>query len=71
MLAVNPWKLQAWMGHTDLKTTQRYTHVAETHARPTPSAMVEAGAAISDPDRRVLAMLGARGTCVAPNALSA
>jgi integrase len=70
MLGVNPWRLQSWLGHTDLATTQRYTHVADAHARPTPGAMLEAAAAITDPDRRVLAMLGARGTVVAPNALT-
>ena len=50
----------------------RYTHVAETHARPTPAVMLAARAGIGDPDRQVLAMLGTRsqlpfrGTRVAP-----
>jgi hypothetical protein len=60
MLAVNAWKLQTWIGHTDLKTTMRYTHVAETHAWPTPAVMLAARGGIGDPDRQVLAMLGAR-----------
>ena len=50
----------------------RYTHVAETHARPTPDVIPAARAGIGAPDRQVLAMLGSqsrlpfRGTRVAP-----
>lgn len=65
MFGVNPWRLQAWMGHKRIDETMRYVHVAGAHAREVPLAIVAAGAGEADPDRRVLAMLGARGTGVA------
>jgi hypothetical protein len=51
---VNPWRLQAWMGHKRI--------VAESHRRDIPEGIVAAGSAEVDPDRRVLKMLGARGS---------
>jgi hypothetical protein len=36
-------------------------HVAEAHARELPDHIRDAGNGIADADRRVLAMLGARG----------
>lgn len=39
-----------------------HLHHAETHRRSIPPEVLAAGAAISDPDERVLAMLGARAT---------
>jgi integrase len=60
LLGVNGWLLMVWMGHRDLETTLQYTHVARAHQRPIPTAMLEAGARETDPDRRVLAMLSAR-----------
>lgn len=40
----------------------RYVHVAENHAREIPEHIQRAARGIDDPDRRVLAMLGARGS---------
>ena len=57
---VNPWRLQAWMGHQRIDETMLYVHVAEAHPRPIPPVLVEAGAGESDPDRRILAMMSAR-----------
>jgi len=42
----------------------RYVHHAETHRRPIPAEVLAAGAAITEPDERVLAMLGARASVV-------
>jgi hypothetical protein len=38
-----------------------YVHVAEAHPRQPPKHVQQAARRISDPDARVLAMLGARG----------
>jgi hypothetical protein len=40
--------------------TMRYVHHAETHRRAIPAEILAAGATMSDPDERVLAVLGAR-----------
>jgi integrase len=61
MFGVNPWRLQAWMGHKRIDETMLYVHVAEAHARELPDVLRTAAAIESDPDRRVIAMLGARG----------
>lgn len=58
---INPWRLMAWMGHKQIDQTMRYVHVAEGHARPLPEHVRAAADRETDPDRRVLAMLGARG----------
>jgi hypothetical protein len=42
-----------------------YVHVAEAHPRDLPEVVINAGNGIADPDRRVLAMLGSRGSHVA------
>ena len=42
-----------------------YVHVAENHRREVPEPILEAANSETDPDRRILAMLGARGA-VAP-----
>ena len=60
-LNVNPWRLMHWMGHKRIDETMRYVHVAESHMRPIPSELIEAGQGVADPDRRVLAMLSKRG----------
>lgn len=60
LLGVNPFRLQAWMGHARMEETLLYVHLAEAHARPLPPQMIEAAAGETDPDRRVLAMLSAR-----------
>jgi hypothetical protein len=62
LFGVNPWRLQSWMGHKRIDETMIYVHVAENHRREIPEPC-SAAAALSeaDPDRRVLAMLAARG----------
>ena len=65
MFGVNPWRLQAWMGHKRIDETMLYVHVAEGHRRELPIEVIDAGDRERDPDRRILAMLGARGKTVA------
>jgi hypothetical protein len=65
MFGVNPWRLQAWMGHKRIDETMLYVHVAEAHARELPDLVREASENERDPDRRIVAMLGARGKGVA------
>jgi integrase len=60
LCGVNPWRLQAWMGHKRIEETMRYVHVAGEHARPLTPQIITAGSRESDPDRRIVAMLGAR-----------
>jgi integrase len=60
LFGVNPWRLQTWLGHKRIDETMLYVHVAENHARELPEPVREAAHGESDPDRRVLAMLGAR-----------
>jgi integrase len=67
LLGVNPFKLQAWMGHAQMTETLRYVHVASAHGRPLPPAVVEAGSGEGDPDRRVLRMLSARAPTTSPS----
>jgi len=61
LFGVNPWRLQTWMGHKRIDETMIYVHVAEHHRREIPEPILEAAQRETDPDRRVLAMLGARG----------
>ena len=61
LFGVNPWRLQLWMGHKRIDETMRYVHLAEAHRRPLPEVIAQAGLAKTDPDRRILALLGARG----------
>src|SRR4029077_160900 len=68
LFGVNPWRLQAWMGHKRIDETMLYVHVAENHRRDIPEDIVTAGLGEIDPDRRVLRMLGARGSHVAAEA---
>ena len=58
---MNPWRLQAWLGHKRIDETMIYVHVAENHRRELPQAVIEASLGEPDPDRRVLKMLGASG----------
>jgi hypothetical protein len=53
------------MGHKRIDETMIYVHVAENHRREIPEPVVAGGNTEKDPDRRVLAMLGARGSHVA------
>ncbi len=65
LFGVNPWRLQTWMGHKRIDETMLYVHVAEAHARGLPEPVREAGLGEMDADRRILKMLGARGSHVA------
>ncbi len=67
LFGVNPWRLQTWMGHKRIDETMLYVHVAEAHARELPEIVRAAGEGIADADKRVIAMLGARGSHVAAN----
>ena len=53
------------MGHKRIDETMLYVHVAENHRRDIPADIVAAAAGELDPDRRVLRMLGTRGSHVA------
>jgi integrase len=65
LFGVNPWRLQAWMGHKRIDETMLYVHVAEAHHREMPEVIRQAAMGESDPDVRILKMLGARGSVVA------
>ena len=68
---VNPWRLQAWLGHSTITMTMRYVHHFEEHHRPIPDDILAAGRSVVDPDERVVAMLGARsGTIVRGNGVA-
>lgn len=66
-LAVNPWRLQRWMGHKRLEETELYVNLVQIHPRETPPLMLAARETERDPDRKILAMLSARGSLVAAN----
>jgi integrase len=66
----NPWRLQAWLGHSTITMTMRYVHHVEEHHRPIPDDILAAGNAMTDPDERVLAMLGARSFIVCGNSVA-
>jgi hypothetical protein len=66
---VNPWRLQAWLGHSTIAMTMRYVHHVEDHHRPIPAPVLAAGAPITDPDERVIAMLSARSALTRGNAV--
>jgi hypothetical protein len=55
------------MGHKRIDETMIYVHVAEHHRREIPECCSTAAASETDPDRRVLAILSARGANVAQN----
>jgi integrase len=65
LFGVNPWRLQAWLGHKRIDETMLYVHVAEAHPRELPEHVRDAASSETDPDRRILSMLGARGKTVA------
>jgi integrase len=68
LFGANPWVLMDWMGHKRIDETMLYVHFAGAHARPTPHEVLAAGVSEPDPNRRIIAMLSARGTSVAPEA---
>ena len=70
LFGVNPWRLQAWMGHKRIDETMIYVHVAEVHGRELPEEIQRDAVGVTDPDARVLAMLGARGKTVAKTAVA-
>jgi integrase-like protein len=47
---VNPWRLQAWLGHSTINMTMRYVNHVEEHHRPIPEEILAAGNAVIDPD---------------------
>jgi hypothetical protein len=51
-------------GTKRIDETVIYAHAAENHRREIPAAVSAAPAAEADPDRKVLAMLAARGSQV-------
>jgi hypothetical protein len=61
-VGVNPWRLQTWLGHKRIDETMLYVHVAEAHQRELPEEVRLAGVRELDPDKRIIAMLGARGS---------
>jgi integrase len=65
LFGVNPWRLQAWMGHKRIDETMLYVHVAEAHHRELPEVVRQAAMNETDPDTRILKMLAARGSHVA------
>lgn len=65
LCGVNPWSLMTWMGHKTITEILRYVHVAGALRRPLLPGMIAAAGSETDPDRRVLLMLGARGKSVA------
>lgn len=60
MFGINPWTLNAWLGHKAMEETMRYVHVAEHHHREIPELVRRAGGEEGDLTKRVLAMLGER-----------
>jgi integrase len=60
LLGLNPFRLQAYLGHRSMNETMLYVHVAEAHSRPMPPELLQAVEGETDPDRRVLVMLSAR-----------
>jgi hypothetical protein len=51
----------SWMGHKRIDETMIYVHVAEHHRREIPEASATGALSETDPNRRILAMLSARG----------
>ena len=48
----------------------RYVHHVEEHHRPIPEEIHSAGAAVLDPDQRVIAMLSARSGALRGNSMA-
>ena len=70
-LGANPWTLMTWMGHKRIDETMLYVNLAHAHARPIPREVLAAAGEETDPDRRILLMLGARGSLLAYGNLTA
>jgi integrase len=69
LFGVNPWSLHTWLGHKRIDETMLYVHVAQHHSRELPEHIRNAARGIDDPDRRVIAMLSARGSVVAATSI--
>lgn len=67
LLGMNPFRLQAWMGHARMEETLLYVHVAQAHPRPLPAHMAEAGLGEIDSELRALRILGARAAQIGTN----
>jgi hypothetical protein len=65
LFGVNPWRLQRWMGRKQIEETMLYVHVADNHRREIAEGILAAGAGETDPEARIITMLGARGSHVA------
>jgi hypothetical protein len=50
------------MGHKRIDETMLYVHVAEDHQRELPEVVRHAAIGETDPDTRILRMLGSRGS---------
>jgi hypothetical protein len=50
------------MGHKRIDETMLYVHVAQAHQREWPGVIRQAAMGESDPDARILKMLGAPGS---------
>ena len=46
---MNPWRLQAWLGHKRIDETMLHVHVAEAHHRELPEIVREKARGIDDP----------------------
>jgi hypothetical protein len=51
--------------HKRIEETMLYVHAADNHRREIPEGILAAGAGESDPNARIIKMLGARGSHVA------
>lgn len=70
LFGVNPWSLMSWMGHKRIDETMGYVHVAERSRRAIPETILRAAENKTDPNHRVVAMLGARAK-IRPNSATA
>ncbi len=66
LFGVNRWRLQTWLGHKRIDETMLYVHVADAHRRDIPDDVLHAANGIGDPDKRIVAMLGARCSAMTP-----
>jgi integrase len=71
LFGANPWRLMLWLGHKRIDETMIYVNLAEAHKRTIPPRVLTAGANETDPDQKILKMLGARDTYMAPSAVAA
>ena len=50
------------MGHKRIEETMLYVHVADNHRRDIPEDILAAATGETDPDTRIVKLLGARGS---------